>query len=301
MKRNFPRSWKGGSSLLALAGILLLAPRFVQAQNRLEAELRDDKASLVATETLLTLGRGKNLENARKVFEREAARGNAAAQVNLAVFYINGWGGISQNYGTALYWLKEAARQGLPLAYTNLGILYLNGSGVPQNYEEALKDFRFAGEHGETGAMVNLGYMTENGLGIAGNQAEGAEWYRRAAEAGYALGENNLADCYLRGIGVPQSDSLAATWFQKAAEQGQAAARIKLGFLFMTGRGVPKDAAAAYQWILAASLAGDHRGDEYLPELRAELRPEQMEWAAQHAKALQATSRETLLETAYVP
>jgi TPR repeat protein len=265
-----------------LAGMLVVSASSSRAQNLPNSAV---EASIVA-ETALVVGPGKSLKDARKTFEMEARQGYAAAQLNLAVCYLNGWG-AEKNYGAALYWLKEAAKQGQARAYTNLGLVYLNGWGVARDYEEALKNFRRAAEHGETGAMVNVGYMAENGMGTARNQAEAAEWYMRAADRGDALGQNNLADLYLRGLGVPQSDVKAAEWFQQAANQGQAAARIKLGFLYMTGRGVAEDRVAAYGWILAASKAGDHRGDEYLTALSAELNAEQHEAATRQASELQ--------------
>jgi len=282
-----------------VVGALMLLPQTGWGQEAEKSVPNAAVESRAEPETALVLGPGKSLKDARKCFEREAVWGYAPAQVNLAVLYLNGWG-TEKNYGSALYWLKEAAKQDQPQAYTNLGLLYLNGWGVARNYEEALKNFRTAAEHGETGAMVNVGYMAENGMGTARDQAVAGEWYRRAADRGDALGQNNLADLFLRGLGVAQSDALAAEWFQKAADQGQTGARIKLGFLYMTGRGVAKDATAAYAWILAASLAGDHRGDEYLSELRAQMKPEQLEAATRRANELRVARQASAAESAFV-
>jgi uncharacterized protein len=233
----------------------------------------------------LVLPGNRKLSDARKSIERAAEKGDVAAQINLAVFYMNGWG-TRQNYAAALYWFQSAAKSGSPLAHTNLGILYLNGWGVTRDYEEAARNFRFAAEHGETGAMVNLGYLSDGGLGTTKDQAAAAEWYRQAAERGDPLGQNNLADLYLRGEGVQQSDSLALDWFQKAATQQQTAAMIKLGFLYMTGRAVQKNPETAYAWIMAAFLAGDHRGDSYISALQSQLGAQQISRADERAHAL---------------
>jgi len=250
-------------------------------------------------ESALVLSSNRTIQDARKWFERAAEQGYTAAQVNLAVLYINGWG-TPQNYGAALYWLQVAAEKGDPRAHTNLGILYLKGWGVRQDYAEALRNFRFAAEHGETGAMVNLGFMADGGLGTAKDHSTAAEWYRKAAERGDSLGENDLADLYLRGEGIQQDDAEAFAWFEKAAAQGHTGARIKLGFLYMTGRGVPKDAESAYAWILAASLAGDQRGHKYLDQLAKLLSPEQLAKAKERAEALSSESEHRIPETAFV-
>ena len=234
----------------------------------------------------LVLGTGRTLRDARKYFEKSARRGNGAAQVNLAMLYVHGWG-VAQNYGTALYWLKSAADREDSRAYANLGILYLKGWGVRQDYGEALGYFHRAADRGNTPALIDLGYMNDSGLGTPVDHAAAAEWYRKAAERGDALGQNNLADLYLRGEGVPQNDALAFAWFQKAAEQGNTGARIKLGFLYANGRASSKDAEAAYAWIMAASLAGDHRGEGYLAALEAQLTSGQLARARQRAQELQ--------------
>jgi TPR repeat protein len=237
------------------------------------------------SEAGLVLRGGRKLSEARKSIERAAEKGDVAAQVNLAVFYMNGWG-TRQNYAAALYWFQAAAKSGSALAHTNLGILYLNGWGVTRDYEEAARNFRFAADHGETGAMVNLGYLSDGGLGGNKDQAAAAEWYRQAAEGGNPLGENNLADLYLRGEGVRQSDALAFDWFQKAAMQQQTGAMIKLGFLYMTGRAAQKKPETAYAWMMAASLAGDHRGENYISALQPLLSAPQISRATQRASAL---------------
>jgi len=299
MKIRFASVVRRRSTLGVLVWALTLLPQTGWGQEERKSMPNVTVESRAEMETALVLGPGKSLKDARMCFEREAVRGYAPAQVNLAVLYVNGWG-TEKNYGAALYWLKEAAKQGQSRAYTNLGLLYLNGWGVARNDEEALKDFRYAAEHGETGAMVNVGYMTENGMGTARDQRAAVEWYRRAADRGDALGQNNLADLYLRGLGVAQNDPLAAEWFQKAAEQGNTGARIKLGFLYMTGRGVAKDPTAAYGWILAGSLAGDHRGDEYLSDLRRQINSEQAETATRHAEELRQVRQRNAAEIALV-
>jgi TPR repeat protein len=250
-------------------------------------------------ESALVLSPEKTIRDARKWFEKAAGRGYAPAQVNLGVLYINGWG-VEKNYGTALYWLKTAADQGNARAHTNLGILYMNGWGVRQDYAESLKHFQFAAEHGEAGAMVDLGILSDRGLGMPQDKAVALHWYQLAAEQGDALGQNNLADMYLRGEGVEQNFALAQVWFEKAAEQGNTGARIKLGYLYASGRAGHMYAEKAYALILAAKLAGDARGEEYLAPLEKQLSGEQRAEAKEKAHALLSTKEQSIPELAFV-
>src|SRR5262245_7022591 len=237
----------------------------------------------------LVLGKETDIRRARYWFEKAARRGYAPAQVNLAVLYINGWG-TAQNYGAALNWLTAAAKQGALSAYADLGVLYMNGSGVRRDYAEARKYLELAAKAGDSGAQSYLGYLYDGGLGVVQDYALAAHWYRLSAENGYALGQYNLAVMFHRGRGVRQSYHEAFHWFEKAAQQGHTAARIDLGFLLMNGLGTAKDPVAAYAWILAASKAGDHRGDGYLAALGAILDQQKLAQATQQSQLLNATA-----------
>jgi TPR repeat protein len=248
----------------------------------------------------LVLGKGTDIGQARHWLEKAARHGYAPAQVNLAVIYINGWG-TAQNYGAALNWLTAAAKQGHPSAYANLGILYLNGWGVRRDYDEARKLLELAAKAGNSLAQSNLGYLYDRGLGVVQDYALAAHWYHLAAESGYALGQHNLAVMFLRGQGVRQSYQEAFHWFEKAAQQGHTGARIDLGFLLMNGLGAAKDPVAAYAWILAASKAGDHRGDNFLLTLGATLDQQELAQATQQAQSLNATAFQNSLQLDLVP
>jgi TPR repeat protein len=89
-------------------------------------------------------------------------------------------------------------------------------------------------------------------------------------------------------------------WFAKAAAQGNTGALIKLGYLYATGRAGHIDAEAAYAWILAASLAGDARGEKYLAPLEKQLNAEQLARAKERAQALQAAQEHAIPELAFV-
>jgi TPR repeat protein len=45
--------------------------------------------------------------------------------------------GVPQGYQEALKWYRKAAKQGLPQAQSNLGVMYDLGQGVPQDYVRA--------------------------------------------------------------------------------------------------------------------------------------------------------------------
>ena len=79
---------------------------------------------------------------------RRAEAGDAAAQFALADHYR-----ALDQPEPMLRWLRESARRGDPLAQTSLGVLYLNGDGVPLDRVEAHAWFHLAADRGESGAL----------------------------------------------------------------------------------------------------------------------------------------------------
>lgn len=79
---------------------------------------------------------------------QRAEAGDAAAQFALADHYR-----ALEQPEPMLRWLRESARRGYPLAQTSLGVLYLNGDGVPLDRAEAYAWFTLAADQGEPGAL----------------------------------------------------------------------------------------------------------------------------------------------------
>jgi TPR repeat protein len=88
---------------------------------------------------------------------KEAEQGNAKAQYQLGMVYINGKGpGTPPDYVEAMKWFRKAADQGNPDAQFQLGSMCENGSGVPKDYAEAMKWYRKAAVQGNTDAQKYL-------------------------------------------------------------------------------------------------------------------------------------------------
>ena len=82
----------------------------------------------------------------------------------------------------------QAAAQGNAEAQVNLGVAYVEGQGVRQDYVEAVKWFRQAAEQGNTLAQTLLGVMYENGRGVRQDLALAQEWFDKACQNGNPTG-----------------------------------------------------------------------------------------------------------------
>ena len=111
------------------------------------------------------------------VLLKQARQGNAAAMVNVGLFYLAGWG-TQTNAGAGLYWLHEAGDRGNNAAFYALGILYLEGCGVRQDAAQAFHFFRLGATAGNPAAQANLGYLYDHGLGTTQDHGTAAYWYR---------------------------------------------------------------------------------------------------------------------------
>ncbi len=153
---------------------------------------------------------------------------------------------------------------------------------------DAVEATRLAAEQGDPGAQSNLGVMYLNGRGVPRDQTEAVRWYRLAADQGDARAQYNLGVLYGNGRGVPQDQTEAVRWFRLAADQGDADAQFNLGFMYATGVGVSQDYVAAHMWydLAGARSSGDER-DIYIgarDSVATRMTPEQIAEAERLAR-----------------
>lgn len=176
---------------------------------------------LVAAAALLCMSAARAMTPQDLVMTRNVAeRGNAAAQVLLAIAYLNGDGGLASDPRQAAHWFEKAALQGNGYAESRLGDLY------------------------------------EEGLGVEANPKVAADWRERAARRGNIDAQLKLGRMYLRGLGVKQDFRAARNWLQQAADGGDSEAAYLLSDLYRHGLGGPEDQAAAGNWLSRSANLG---------------------------------------------
>jgi len=195
--------------------------------------------------------------------QKKAESGDAKAQDNLGVMYMNGQG-VTKDYVEAVKWFRKSAEQGHTEAQCDLGLMYIKGWGVPKDEAKAAEWFRKSAEQGYAEAQCNLGFMYINGQGVTKDYVEAVKWSRKAAEQGYAQAQCNLGVLYDGGQGVTKDYVEAVKWFRKAAEQGNDHAQFNLGVSYMNGEGVPKDETKAAEWFHKSAEQGNAEAQQKL-------------------------------------
>ena len=218
---------------------------------------------------------------ALRPLRQQAEAGNADAQFNLGIAWINGSAG-TVNYDQARYWWEKAAAQGQRIAQYNLGVLYDEGRGVSQDYRLAAQWYRKAAQQGFISAQYNLGNLYRDGKGVPQNAYIARDWQEKAAAQGdrdamYALG--SLYQQGALGISGDGQHALAFYWLEQAAMRGHPQAQAELAGLYARGEGVVRDPAIAAKWQRAAATAQTGTENTDNSDLTA---IEQTEQAAMH-------------------
>jgi len=123
------------------------------------------------------------------------------------------------DYTAAAKEWRPLAEEGDPIAQFNLGLLYLDGHGVPQSYAEAVNWFRRAAEQDYPQAQHNLGAMYGSGQGVKRDYIQAYKWLNLCAAKGNAgcVTQRDLIAKKLKPGQIAEAQRLA-TQFQPQQE-----------------------------------------------------------------------------------
>ncbi len=219
--------------------------------------------TLLLTVAVSAYGQSMSLSSAEQGAEENLAQlkkhaesGDANAQYDLAWMYDTGGDNkiLAKDTHKAAEWYEKAATQGHARAQAGLGLLYINGDGVPKDYVKGVDWLQKASAQGNADAQLNLGWLYRDNKGIPKDAAKALEWWRNAAERGFAHAQFALGVIYNKGDGVPRDIAKVIELWQKAAMQGYPDAQLNLGSMYHFGEGMPKDAVKAVElWQKAAT------------------------------------------------
>lgn len=167
--------------------------------------------------------------------------------------------------------LRVAAARGNPAAQVEIASRFAKGTGVTQDLKTASEWYGRAAAQGYAPAQYRLAALFERGQGVKKDIGIARTWYRRAAELGNVRAMHNLAVLYTRSDDKAADYSSARNWFYQAARYGVADSQFNLGILYDSGLGVQKNTAEAYKWFSLAALQGDTEAAKRRDALRPKL------------------------------
>jgi hypothetical protein len=134
-----------------------------------------------------------NLDTAAATPLAAARRGDAQAQFELAMMYLNGER-VTRDASAAHDWLIKAASQNHRLAQRTLADALARGVDFEQDYDEAAKWYLRAAQAGDADAQYAIGNLYSVGLGVKASSAESQRWYTAAAKQGNRKAKERLGD-----------------------------------------------------------------------------------------------------------
>ncbi len=126
----------------------------------------------------------RDLDKARKWYEKAAKQGNGPAQYNLAQLYHAAGETDAHGYEKARYWYEKAVEAGIMQAYNNLAALYIEGKGVKKDQQKAFELFQKAASMGDSSAQVNVAVLYAWGEGITHDKMKAYDNFKKALISG---------------------------------------------------------------------------------------------------------------------
>ena|ERR1700690_2274003 len=102
----------------------------------------------------------KDYAAAVKEWRPLAEKGDAPSQFNLGLMYVDGLG-VPQDYNQALSWFERSAQQDYAKAQLNLGAMYAGGKGVKRDFIQAYKWLNICAAKGEQKCVAQRDLVAE--------------------------------------------------------------------------------------------------------------------------------------------
>ena len=200
-----------------------------------------------------------DFEKAFQYFEKAANAGNRDAMYDVGLMYLNGTG-VKQNAKMAMDFLKKAAKEG------NINAVHLLGDSYysEEDFQKAFQFYLRAAETGHSGSMKCIGDMYYYGKGVVKDLNKSMAWYIRVAETGDTDAMIKIGNMYDCGEGVSKSQKKAAEWFTRAAELGSITAMLYIAEMYSEGEGVSKSQKKAAEWYTRAAELGNITAMRYI-------------------------------------
>ena len=149
-------------------------------------------------------------------------------------------------------WLERAARHDVPEACNLLGLMHLNGIGVPQQPTVAAGYLQRAAERGLKEACYTLGNLTFNGIGVPVDEARASDFLLRAAELHHLPALRTLGLLHCLAEHESTQNAVALYCLQQAALGGDALSQYLLATQLLRQSAAAQQAEGLY-WLQQAA------------------------------------------------
>jgi len=190
------------------------------------------------------LGIPRDQSGAKQFWQSAADAGNPAAELALAVVYLEG-DTVKADVAKGMALLRSAVDKGHVPAFARLGQELETGLRVPGDVAQAVRLLTRASEAGNAHGTYRLAWMHRIGKGVGHDMARCVALLSQAAAGDFAQAQYEMAMHCSTGDGVAQDDERAIYWLERAVQHDHGDALIMLAGKYERGRGVAQDLARA--------------------------------------------------------
>jgi TPR repeat protein len=206
-----------------------------------------------------------NTQNALELYQKAVILENKAAQLDLAVMYIDGEG-CDKNYEKAFEFSNKLAENGYSSGINLLAYCYDIGAGTDIDKEKAFELYQKAAELGNLNGLNNLGICYEDGVGTNIDKQKAFESYQKAKDLGSSNGITYLGWCYEEGFGTDVNTQKAFELYSMAANLKNKYAQYNLALMYENGNGVEKNMEQAIYWYKKSAKQEYYNAQKKLEE-----------------------------------
>ena len=125
------------------------------------------------------------------------------------------------DYAAAYHEWLPLAEKGSADAQFNLGLMYVDGKGVPQDYTQAANWFLRAAEQGQVEAQHNLGALYGVGRGVKRDYVQAYKWLNICAAGGNkgCAAQRDLVAKKLSAGKLSEAQRLSSAWSPHVSEE----------------------------------------------------------------------------------
>jgi TPR repeat protein len=196
------------------SGTAVLDIKQVFKRNRINTLSDTETSNTTAVGNKLLNPTSEELNELLLMHEDIAEHGDANQQYNVGYVYENGL--ETPDYEKAFRWYSIAVSSSHKDAIYRLGLLYLNGDGLPQNLTLATEIFKKSMDLGSADACYQLGLMHYPGKATDIDYSKAEQYYIVAANMGHCGAQLELGQLYEDGYIEGKGFLHALKWYTNA-------------------------------------------------------------------------------------
>ena len=209
------------------------------------------------------IGVKRNIKMAVAYFKDASLKNNLFGMLNMARYYFHGIG-IANDTEKALALYKKAFDSGFSDAMVECGDSYLYGTATSEpDYQKAVSCYQEARLKRSPAAAHRLGLMYLEGWGVPKDTQMALNYFNMAMDSQYLEAITDMGIFYKEGKLVEQDYSKALELLLKAANKGSFKAMSELSQMYLLGIGVKPDFAVAKDWLMRSKKAQEGTMEGY--------------------------------------